>query len=76
MGAPLLQWGQGTWKLWSDTLNSTYVMEDLQHNWMQWKKQQHLYPNINLWWSCHCKNWLRELFQRMEAERRRDLQIL
>jgi hypothetical protein len=75
MGAPLLQWGQGTWKLRSDTLNSTHVLEDLQHNWMQWKKQ-HLYPNINLWWSCHCKNWLRKMFQRMEAERRRDLHIL
>jgi hypothetical protein len=49
-------------------------MEDLQHHWQQWKK--HLYPNINLWWSRHCKKRLLQLFQRIEAERRRDLQTL
>ena len=76
MGAPLLRRGRGTWKLRSDTLTSTHVMEDLQHHWTQWKKQQHLYPNINLWWSRHCKKRLRQIFQRLEAERRRDIQTL
>jgi len=76
MGAPLLRRGRGTWKLRSDTLTSTRVMEDVQHHWTQWKKQQHLYPNINLWLSLHCKKWLRQMFQRLKTERRRDLQTL
>jgi hypothetical protein len=30
----------------------------------------------NLWWTRHCKKRLRQMFQRIEAERRRDLQTL
>jgi hypothetical protein len=50
-----------------------HAMEDLQHHWPQWKKH-HLFPNINLWWSCHCKKRLHQTFQCIEAEHRRNLQ--
>jgi endonuclease/exonuclease/phosphatase family metal-dependent hydrolase len=76
MGAPLLRRIRGTWKLRSHTLTSTHAMEDLQHQWPQWRKQLHLYPNINLWLSHHCKKRLRQIFQRVEAERRLELQTL
>jgi hypothetical protein len=49
-------------------------METLQQ-WMRWK-QQHRYPNINLWWVQFCKKRLRQTFQSMEAERRRYLRRL
>jgi hypothetical protein len=38
--------------------------------------EKHLYPNVNLCWSRHCTKRLRQMFQRIEAERRRDLQTL
>ena len=76
MSAPLLRRGRGTWKLHSDILTSTPAMEVIQHHWPQWKNLQHLYPNINLWWSRHCKKRIRQSFQRIEAERRRDNRIL
>jgi hypothetical protein len=51
-------------------------MKHLQHQWLQWKKQLQLYPNINLWWSRHYKKRLRHMFQSIEVEGRRDLQTL
>jgi endonuclease/exonuclease/phosphatase family metal-dependent hydrolase len=55
MGEPLLRQGRGFWKLRSETFTAQHVIEDLKQQWTQWKKQQHLYPNINLWWTRHCK---------------------
>ena len=68
--------GRGTWKLNSDILTSDHVMEALQQHWIRWKQQQHRYANINLWWVRHCKKRLRQMFQSMEAESRRDLRRL
>jgi hypothetical protein len=42
MGAPLLLRGRGTWKLRTDILTSTHVMQDLQHHWTQWKNRKYI----------------------------------
>jgi hypothetical protein len=47
-------------------------MEDLGQKWTQWKRQQHLYPDINTWWSRYCKKRIRVMIQYVEAERRWD----
>ena len=64
-----------TWKLNSGSLTSDLVMQALQPHWIPWK-QQHRYANIKLWWVRLCEKRLRQMFQSMEAESRRDLRRL
>jgi hypothetical protein len=64
------------WKLNRYILISDHVMETLQQQWRRWKQQQHRYTNTTLWWARLCTKRLRQMFQSVEADRRRDLRRL
>jgi hypothetical protein len=72
MDSPIWLRGRGAWRLNSSLLNEQHVLETFKQQWTLWKRQQHLFPNVNLWWWRYCKRRLRQVFQRAEEERRRD----
>jgi len=56
LDAPILRRGRCTWKLNCTLLTENHITEDFWQKWAQWKRQHHLYPDINMWWSIYCKN--------------------
>jgi hypothetical protein len=69
---PIIRRGRGTWKLNSDILKSEQTMEAIKQQWTMLKAQQHRYDNVNQWWVRLSKKRLRQTFQSLEAESRRD----
>jgi hypothetical protein len=69
---PIIRSGRGTWKLNGDILKSEHTMESIKQQWTRLKAQQHRYDNVNHWWVRLSKKRLRQMFQSLEAESRRD----
>jgi len=69
---PIMRRGRGLWKMDSAVITENACTEKLRTLCRQLQRQKGYFPDLTMWWDRLCKKKIRQLYQREQAERRRD----
>jgi len=64
--------GRGLWKMDSAVITEKAYTEKVRTLWGKIKRQKGHFPDLIMLWDRLCKKKIRQLYQREQAERRRD----
>ena len=73
---PIMRRGRGLWKMDSNVIAENACTEKLRTLREQFQRQKGYFPYLTIWWARLCKRKIRQLFQREQAERRRDHRMM
>ena len=69
---PIMRRGRGLWKMDSAVITENACTEKLRTLWRQLQRKKGYFPHLTMLWDRLCKKKIRQLYQREQAERRRD----
>ena len=69
---PIIRRRRGLWKMDTAVIAENAWREKLGTLWGQLQRQKGCFPDLTMWWDRLCKKKIRQLYQREQAERRRD----
>ena len=73
---PIMRRGSRLWKMDSTVITENASTEKLRTLWGQIQRQKGYLPDQPMWWDRLCKKKIRQLYQREQAEHRRDRRMM
>ena len=73
---PIMRMGCGLWKMDSAIITENTCTEKMRTLWAQLQRQKGAFSDRTMWWDHLCKRKIRQLFQREQAERRREHRMM
>jgi len=69
---PIVQWGEGFWKMNTSIVSEETFIERLRQKWAVWRQQRRFYPDWPMWWGRYTKKQIRLFCIQVGSEHWRD----